>query len=126
MLIIAVEQFHKGSLRTGGALRAQHAQIFDTIVDLVEVHEQLVHPKSCTLADGGQLCGLEMGETKGGLAPCALLRRQTAFPERPPVFCVPAWQAFTQLNDVGIIAYISAGRSEMDMPAALGATLPKA
>ena len=122
LLIIAVEQFHKGSLRTGGALRAQHAQILDTIVDLVEVHEQLVHPKSCTLADGSQLCGLEMGETKGGLRLVLFCEDRQLFQNSNQLFTYQL-EAFTQLNDVGVIAYISAGRSQMNNAGSLGGNL---
>ena len=63
---IALEQLHKGSLRTGGALDTAQLQGCQAMVDLGQIHHQLVGPQGSALAHSGGLCGLAVGVGHAG------------------------------------------------------------
>ena len=119
---IALEQFHKGSLRTGGALDTAQLQGSQTMVDLSQIHHQLVGPQGSALAHGGGLCGLAVGVGHA--------RHILVLLGKVRQLCQHTHQLFThQLktlphhDDVGVIAHIAAGGPQMDDACCLGALL---
>lgn len=65
LLVVAVEESEEGSLGTGRALDATETEVVTSALEVAQVPEKLLDPEGGTLADGRQLGGLEVGETKG-------------------------------------------------------------
>ena len=110
---VAVEQLHEGRLRAGRALAAQHAQVLDTVFDLAQVHEQLVHPQGRALADRGQLRGLEVGEAERRLR-LVRVRKLRELVQHGRELFAHEQQALADLDDIGVVAHIGARRAEVD------------
>ena len=122
LALVAVKQLHEGRLRAGRALAAEHAQVFDAVFYLIQIHQQLVHPQGSALADGGQLCGLEVGEAEGrlGLVRICELRQLVQYGRQ---LFANQQQTLADLDDVGIVADIRAGSAEVDNAGRLGSRL---
>lgn len=65
LLVVAIEEGEEGALGTGRALDATEAEVVTSTLEVAQVPEKLLDPEGGTLADGRQLSGLEVGETKG-------------------------------------------------------------
>ena len=63
---VALEKLLEGSLCACGSLGTEKLQVLKSVFKLVKVHEQLIYPKSSSLAHSGELCGLEVGVCQSG------------------------------------------------------------
>lgn len=64
--MIAVEQGQERTLRSGRALHTSETQVRPRSLKVSQVPQQLLDPKSSSLSDRRQLCGLEVGEAESG------------------------------------------------------------
>ena len=119
---VALEQLHKGSLGAGGALDAAQLQGSQPVVDLVEVHHQLVGPQGGALAHGGGLGGLAVGVGHAGHV-LVLLGKVGQLGQHANELFADELQALPHHDDVGVVAHIAAGSTQMDDAGGLGALL---
>ena len=92
------------------------------MVDLVEVHHQLVGPQSGTLAHGGGLGGLAVGVGHAGHI-LVLLGKLGQFCQHADELLAHQLKALTHHDDVGVVADVAAGGAQMDDACCLGALL---
>ena len=111
--MVAVEQLHEARLRAGRTLGAEHTQVCDAELDLVQIHQQLVDPEGRALADGGQLCRLEMREAEGRLI-LVCVSKCAQLADDGNQLLADEQQALLELDDVGVVADVGAGRTQMD------------
>ena len=64
--VVAVEEGKERGLGTGGALDTAEAEVVARTLEVAEVPEELLDPEGGTLADSGELGGLEVGEAESG------------------------------------------------------------
>lgn len=64
---VALEDLEEGRLRAGGSLGAAELELADDLLDAVEVEHEVLRPLGGSLADGDELCGLEVSVGEGGL-----------------------------------------------------------
>ncbi len=65
LVVVPVKQCQKASLRSGRPFDAPKAEIVPRALEVAQVPQELLDPQCRALADGGELSGLEVGETKG-------------------------------------------------------------
>ena len=119
---IALEQLHKGGLRAGGALDTAQLQGCQTMVDLSQIHHQLVGPQGSALAHGGGLCGLAVGVGHAGHI-LVLLGKVRQLCQHTHQLFAHQLKTLPHHDDVGVIAHIAAGGTQMDDACCLGALL---
>jgi len=119
---VALEQLHKGSLGAGGTLDATQLQGSQTVVDLAEVHHQLVGPQGSALAHGGGLGGLAVGVGHAGHI-LVLLGELCQLCQHADELLAHQLEALTHHDNVGIVADIAAGGTQMDDACRLGTLL---
>ena len=90
------------------------------MVDLLQVHVQLVHPQGGALADGGQLGGLAVGVGEAGHI-LVLVGKLGQVRQHADGLLAHQLQSLAHDDDVGIIAHIAAGSTQMDDTLGLGA-----
>ena len=61
---IAVEQLEEASLRPGSSFGAQQLHGAEHVVEVFEIHQQILQPESGALAYRSGLCRLEMRKTE--------------------------------------------------------------
>ncbi len=76
--VVAAEQFQEAGLRAGGALRAAGLQLRNAMLELLQVHAQVVGPQAGPLADRGRLGRLEVREAQAGQVAVLLGERRPA------------------------------------------------
>ena len=79
----------------------------------MQVHEQLVHPQGRALADCGQLRGLEVGKAERRLR-LVCVRELRQLVQHGRKLFAHKQQTLADLDDVGIVAHVSACRAEVD------------
>ena len=119
---IALEQLHEGSLGAGGTLDAAQLQSSQTVVDLLQVHHQLVGPQGGTLAHGGGLGRLAVGVGHAGHV-LVFLGKAGQLCQHADELFAHQLQALPHDDDVGVVAHIAAGGTQMDDAGCLGALL---
>ena len=92
------------------------------MVDLAEVHHQLVGPQGCALAYGGGLGGLAVGVGHAGHI-LVLLGELCQLCQHADELLAHQLKALTHHDDVGVVADIAAGGTQMDDACRLGALL---
>ena len=117
---IAVEQLHKAGLGAGGTLNAAQGQLADLVVNLLQVHVELVHPQGSALANGGQLGGLAVGVSQAGHI-LVLLGKIGQVGQHADQLFAHQLQAFAHDDNIGVIANIAAGSTQVDDTLCLGA-----
>ena len=111
--MVALEQLQEGRLGAGGALAAQQLQVFDAVLHLVEIHQQLVHPQGGALANGGQLCGLEVGEAQGGQGLVSVGEFGQVV-QHPHQLIPHQHETFPHDDDIGVVPHVAAGSAQVD------------
>ena len=119
---IALEQLHKRSLRAGGTLDTAQLQNSKTVVDLLQVHHQLVGPQGGALAHGGGLSGLAVSVGHAGHV-LVFLGEAAQLCQHTDQLFAHQFQTLTHHDDVGVVAHIAAGGTQMDDAGSLGALL---
>ena len=111
--VIAVKQLQKARLGTGGTLAAQQPRAGQTVFHLVQIHQKLLCPQGGTLAHGGGLRRLEVGERQGGQI---LVFLDEMPQQRQHIHQLFAHQTQRIVHDhqIGVVADIAAGRAQMD------------
>jgi len=66
LLAIAVEKRQEAGLGAGGALGAQQLHRAQRVVEVLHIHQEVLHPKGCALAHRHRLRGLQVGEAQRG------------------------------------------------------------
>jgi len=107
-LMVALKQLQERGLGAGGALAAQQLQVVDAVLHLVEIHQQFVHPKRGTLADRGQLGGLEMGEPQGGQRLVGVSEFGQIV-QHPHQLIPHQEKSFPHDDHIGVVSHIAAG-----------------
>ena len=92
------------------------------MVDLVEVHHQLVGPQGGALAHGGGLGGLAVGVGHAGHV-LVLFGKVGQLGQHANELFADELQALPHHDDVGVVAHIAAGSTQMDDAGGLGALL---
>ena len=113
LLMVALEQLQEGGLGAGGALAAQQLQVVDAVLHLVEIHQQFVHPKRGTLADRGQLGGLEMGEPQGGQRLVGVSEFGQIV-QHPHQLIPHQEKSFPHDDHIGVVSHIATGSAQVD------------
>ena len=90
------------------------------MVDLLQIHVQLVHPKGGALADGGQLRGLAVGIGQAGHG-LVLLGKLGQIGQHADDLLAHKLQCLAHDDDIGIVTDIAAGSTQMDDALCLGA-----
>ena len=117
---ITAEQFHKAGLGAGGTLDTAQRQLADLVVDLLQVHIQLVHPQGGALANGGQLGGLAVGVGEAGHI-LVLVSKFSQVCQYADDLLAHQLQSLAHDDDIGVVAHIAAGSTQMDDTLCLGA-----
>ena len=90
------------------------------MVDLLQVHVQLVHPEGGTLAHSGQLGGLAVGI--GQSRHILVLPGEISQQGNDPNQLFPdQFQALAHNDNIGVVSHIAAGGSQMDDSFGFGA-----
>ena len=92
------------------------------MVDLGKIHHQLVGPQGGTLAHGGGLCRLAVGIGHAGHV-LVLLSKAGELCQHTDQLFADEFQALPHHDDIGVIAHIAAGGTQMDDACCLGALL---
>ena len=92
------------------------------MVDLGKIHHQLVGPQGGTLAHGGGLCRLAVGIGHAGHV-LVLLSKAGELCQHTDQLFANELQALPHHDDIGVIAHIAAGGTQMDDAGCLGALL---
>ena len=92
------------------------------MVDLGKIHHQLVGPQGGTLAHGGGLCRLAVGIGHAGHV-LVLLSKAGELCQHTDQLFANEFQALPHHDDIGVIAHIAAGGTQMDDAGCLGALL---
>ena len=64
LVVITVEDLEEGGLSTSGTLDTTEAQVITRPFQVAQIHQQVLDPQGCTLANRHELCGLPVGETQ--------------------------------------------------------------
>ena len=113
LLFIALKKFHEGSLGTGGALGAEESHGLEAVFHFVVVEEDVLEPQGGTLADGGRLSRLVMGESEGREV-LVLDRELRQLVEEVHELLLDELQTFGHGDDVGVVADIAGRGAEVD------------
>ena len=120
--MIAVEKGQEARLGAGGALGAAEAERRQTMLDLVEVEDEIIAPQAGALAHGGQLGRLEVGEAeRRQVAPADGEPRQGVDDADQPV--AQHRQPLAHQYQVGIVGDEAAGGAEVEDGAGAGGGL---
>ena len=92
------------------------------MVDLGQIHHQLVGPQGSTLAHGGGLCGLAVGVGHAGHI-LVLLGKVCQLCQHTHQLFAHQLQTLPHHDDIGVVAHIAAGGTQMDDTGCLGALL---
>ena len=92
------------------------------MVDLLQVHHQLIGPQGRALAHGGGLSGLAVGVGHAGHV-LVLLGKTGQLGQHADELFADELQTLTHHDDVGVVADVAAGRTQMDDACRLGALL---
>ena len=90
------------------------------MVNLLQVHVELVHPQGSALANGGQLGGLAVGVSQAGHI-LVLLGKIGQVGQHADQLFAHQLQAFAHDDNIGVIANIAAGSTQVDDTLCLGA-----
>ena len=104
----------------GGTLDAAQCQLVDLVVDLLQIHKELVHPQRGTLAHGGKLGGLAVGVGKAGHI-LVLVGKLGQVCQHADQLFAHQLQALAHNDNIGVVAHIAAGRTQVDDPLGGGA-----
>ena len=122
--MVAVEQGQEAGLGAGGALDAAEAQVVAQALEVGQIDHQFLQPQAGALADGGQLGRLEVGEAQGRLiAPLFGEARQAV--DHPGQLGLEDVEAVAQHDQVGVVAHVAAGGTQVDDRRSLGQQAPK-
>ena len=111
--MVAVEQFQETGLRAGGALAAQRLEAGDAVLDLGQVHREVVRPEAGPLAHGRRLGRLEMGEPQAGqIAVFGGEAGQRIDHGRHPA--ADHFQPFAQQQQIGVVGHVAACGAQVD------------
>ena len=119
---IPLEQLHKAGLSAGGALDAPQLEGGQPVLDLAQVHHQLVGPQGGPLAHGGGLGGLAVGVGHAGHI-LVLAGKAGQLGQHAHQLFAHQLQALAHDDDVGVVAHIAAGGAQVDDAGGLGALL---
>ena len=117
---VAAKQLQEAGLGAGGSLASQQAQAGQTVVHLVQVLEQLVHPQGGPLAHGDHLGSLVVGVAQGGQGLVAVGKLGQAG-QHPHQLVPDEEQAFFHQQNVGVVPHIAAGGPQVDDGHGIGA-----
>ena len=92
------------------------------MVDLGQIHHQLVGPQGSALAHSGGLCGLAVGIGHAGHI-LVLLGKVRQLCQHTHQLFTHQLKTLPHHDDVGVIAHIAAGGTQMDDACCLGALL---
>ena len=122
-VIIPFEQFQEGSLGAGGAFAAEQAQAGQDVVDLAQVDHELLDPEGGPFSDCGRLGRLEMGKSQGGQI-FVFIREGSQSRDHVDQFFADQAQGLPHDYDICIVAYVAAGRAQVDDSFGFGALQP--
>lgn len=66
LVVVTVEDLEERGLSTSGTLDTTEAQVITRPLQVAQIHQQVLNPQRCTLANRHELCGLSVGETQAG------------------------------------------------------------
>ena len=122
-LVIAAEEGEKTGLRAGRALDAAEAQRFQTMLEFVQIENEIVAPQTGAFADGRELGRLKMRETeRGQIAPARGEAGQRVDDADEPIAQQP--QTLAHQDQIGIVGDIAAGAPRWMIARASGQTSP--
>ena len=121
-LMVALKEFQKAGLGTGGPLYATERKPVDPVLHLIQIHQQLIHPEGGPFSHGDKLCRLKVSKTKGrkGFILVGKIgqNRQHTYQLIPDES-----KALPHKDEVGIVADITTGGAQVDNGHSLGALL---
>ena len=121
-LVVAVKELEEARLRAGRALRAEQLRLADLVLDVLEVHQELLDPERRALADGRRLCGLEVRESQRRQI-LVFLRELRKHADDVDKLFADDLHRLGHDDDIGIIAHVAARRAEVDDASRLRALL---
>jgi len=111
--MVAVEEFEKTGLGTGGPFYTPEAEGFDAVFEFFQIEDEIVGPEGGAFSDCRGLGGLEVSEAETG--------------ERTVLDCEPGeavndpdearaeeFEAFTDEEEVSVVGDETTGGSEVD------------
>jgi hypothetical protein len=111
LLVVAVEEGEERALSAGGALDAAEAEVVARALEVAQVPEELLEPESGTLADSGELGGLEVGEAEGGEVAVLLGELGEAVDDNRKLGDEDV-ETLTQEDEVGVVSDVARGGAE--------------
>ena len=112
-LLISVKQLQEACLCTGGSLASQQFQRALYVLQIFQIHQELLHPQRCALAHGRRLCRLEMGKRQRRLI-FIFICKLCQFSDHIDQFFLHQLQRLVHHDDVRVVSHIAAGSSQMD------------
>ena len=113
LLLIIVEEFLEGRLGSGRSLAAEKLQCGDHVLNVREIHTELLDPQRRALADSGRLRRLKMRKRKRGKA-LVFVRKLRKLVDHVHKLSAHKLQSVAHHDDIGVVAYVAARSSEVN------------
>ena len=124
LVVVTVEDLEEGSLSTGGTLDTTEAQVITSALKVTQIHQQILDPKTSTLANGNQLSGLTVSETQSGQV-LVLLSELGQLVDDNSQLGDQDVKTVTEQNQVSVIGTVARGSTPVDDTGSSGSNLAK-
>ena len=112
-LLVAIKELKEACLCAGSPLGAQQLQAVHNILQVLQVHNELLSPQGSTLAHSSRLCRLKMGECQGRQI-LIFLCKLGKLGNHIDQFLLNQLQGLTHDDNIGVITNIAGSSTKMN------------
>ena len=111
--MIAVKEFQKTGLGSGGSFAAKQAQVLQEEIQVIEIEEKILQPEGAPFSNAGWLSWLKMGKSQGWHTPVFFSEASEVF-DHCQQFAAYQLKGLRKQQQIGIIANITGRRPQMN------------